>query len=105
MSLLFLGVAIGCIAQEAPRLKASQPLPLIDQSAKKATTLSVSSGAFAQSRNAPLYVVDGTPITEERMKTLEPNQIDNITILKDSKATAVYGPAGLNGVVLITMKK
>jgi TonB-dependent starch-binding outer membrane protein SusC len=51
----------------------------------------------------PLYVVDGVPTTDTR--TINPADIENITILKDASSAAIYGAQGANGVVLITTKR
>ena len=51
----------------------------------------------------PLYVVDGVPTTDTR--SINPSDIDTITILKDASSTAIYGAQGANGVVLITTKR
>ena len=51
----------------------------------------------------PLYVVDGFPTNS--IQTLNPSDIENIDILKDASATAIYGSRGSNGVVLITTKR
>lgn len=54
--------------------------------------------------NDPLYIVDGFP-SPEGLSTIEPSDIETIDILKDASATAIYGAAGANGVILITTKK
>jgi TonB-dependent starch-binding outer membrane protein SusC len=51
----------------------------------------------------PLYVVDGVPSSDTR--TINPADIENITVLKDASSTAIYGAQGANGVVLVTTKK
>lgn len=51
----------------------------------------------------PLYVVDGVPSTDTR--TINPADIESITVLKDASSAAIYGTQGANGVVLITTKK
>ena len=56
------------------------------------------------SSNDPLYVVDGVP-TREVLNILSPQDIEEITILKDASAAALYGSRANNGVVLITTKK
>jgi len=56
------------------------------------------------SGNDPLYIVDGIP-TADALKILSPGDIENITVLKDASAAAVYGSRANNGVVLITTKK
>jgi TonB-dependent SusC/RagA subfamily outer membrane receptor len=53
--------------------------------------------------SAPLYVVDGTPTTS--LASLNPGDIESISILKDAIATSIYGSRAANGVVLITTKK
>jgi TonB-dependent SusC/RagA subfamily outer membrane receptor len=50
----------------------------------------------------PLYVVDGIP--QDDISSQNPNDIQNIEVLKDASATAIYGSRGANGVVLITTK-
>jgi TonB-linked SusC/RagA family outer membrane protein len=60
--------------------------------------LSVSAGSD------PLYVVDGFPITGN-IGTMNPDEIEDISILKDAASTALYGSRAANGVVLITTKK
>lgn len=56
------------------------------------------------SSNSPLYIVDGIAMADA-LKILSPNDIDNITVLKDASAAAIYGSRANNGVVLITTKK
>ena len=50
----------------------------------------------------PLYLVDGV---ERSFFQIDPNEVENITILKDASSTAIYGSRGANGVILITTKK
>ena len=59
------------------------------------------SGAFAQ----PLYVVDGVPLTGTAFQTLNPNDFESITVLKDASAAAAYGSRAGTGVIVITTKK
>jgi TonB-linked SusC/RagA family outer membrane protein len=60
--------------------------------------LSVSGGS------EPLYVVDGFPITGD-INSINPDEIEDITVLKDAASTSLYGSRAANGVVLITTKK
>lgn len=53
----------------------------------------------------PLYVLDGAPITSTVFTSLNPNDIQNITVLKDASAVAIYGSRAANGVIVITSKK
>ncbi len=52
----------------------------------------------------PLYVVDGFPIVGD-IASINPDEIDNISILKDAASTSLYGSRAANGVVLITTKQ
>ncbi|NIJ54142.1 SusC/RagA family TonB-linked outer membrane protein [Dyadobacter arcticus] len=52
----------------------------------------------------PLYVVDGFPITGS-IGAINPDEIEDITVLKDASSTSLYGSRAANGVVLITTKR
>lgn len=54
--------------------------------------------------NSPLYVIDGFPLEDASLSTLNPSDIASISILKDASATAIYGARAANGVVIITTK-
>lgn len=54
---------------------------------------------------APLYLVDGVPLEGDAMKSLDPNSIASIQVLKGQSAATVFGDKGRNGVILITTKK
>src|SRR5665811_725318 len=51
----------------------------------------------------PLYVIDGVQVGD--MSTLNPNDIESISVLKDAGAAAIYGISGGNGVIVVTTKK
>ena len=53
---------------------------------------------------APLYVVDGFPFFGD-INSLPTNDLENVTVLKDAAATALYGSRAANGVIVITTKK
>jgi len=53
----------------------------------------------------PLYVLDGSEISANTFVSLNPNDIENITVLKDASSTAIYGSRAANGVVIVTSKK
>ena len=61
-------------------------------------------GSLTQS-TTPLYVVDGFPIEGLDPKTLNPEDIKSMSILKDASSTAIYGSRAANGVVLIETKR
>ena len=53
----------------------------------------------------PLVLVDGVERPSQSFGQIDPNEIEDITILKDASATAVFGVRGANGVILITTKR
>lgn len=59
----------------------------------------------------PLYVIDGFPISDNYnhsqnpIASINPNDIESISVLKDASATSIYGSRGANGVILITTKQ
>ncbi|HUC80711.1 MAG TPA: TonB-dependent receptor [Flavisolibacter sp.] len=55
--------------------------------------------------SAPLYVMDGIPIESNYFQTINPEDIETVTVLKDASAKALYGSRGSNGVIVITTKK
>ncbi len=59
-------------------------------------------GSLSEGLSAPLVLVDGV---ERSFSQLDPNEIDDITVLKDASATAVFGVRGANGVILVTTKR
>ncbi len=54
---------------------------------------------------APLYILDGAPISSAVFNTLNPSDIENISVLKDAASTSIYGSRAANGVIVITTKK
>lgn len=56
------------------------------------------------SSNDPLYIIDGIPASNG-LNSVIPTDIENISVLKDASASAIYGSRANNGVVLITTKK
>ena len=57
------------------------------------------------SSSEPLFILDGSPISSGTFTSLNPNDIENMTILKDASSTAIYGSRAANGVVILTSKK
>ena len=53
----------------------------------------------------PLFILDGSEISQNTFLSLNPNDIENMTVLKDASATAIYGSRAANGVVIITSKR
>ena len=56
------------------------------------------------SKNEPMYIVDGVVIKADQMAKINPNDINNVSVLKDAAATSVYGNKATNGVVIIATK-
>lgn len=63
----------------------------------------VRGGGSITQDNSPLYIIDGVQV-EDGLRSLSPQDIERIDVLKDASATAIYGSRGANGVVLITTK-
>ncbi|MFP5039908.1 SusC/RagA family TonB-linked outer membrane protein [Parasediminibacterium sp. JCM 36343] len=62
-------------------------------------------GTSAGQDVSPLYVVDGFPIENMDINSINTNDIESIDILKDASSIAIYGSRGANGVIIITTKK
>lgn len=75
-------------------------------------TIRIRGGSSMSASNDPLYVIDGVPVdsegisgTRNPLSTLNPNDIETFTVLKDASAAAIYGSRASNGVIIITTKK
>jgi TonB-linked SusC/RagA family outer membrane protein len=55
--------------------------------------------------NEPLFIIDGVQMTQADYNTINPNDIESTTILKDAASTSIYGARASNGVVLVSTKK
>jgi TonB-linked SusC/RagA family outer membrane protein len=53
----------------------------------------------------PLFIIDGAPVDEDNFRSLNPQDIASIDVLKDAGATAIYGNRGANGVIVIKTRK
>ncbi|RNC87614.1 MAG: SusC/RagA family TonB-linked outer membrane protein [Winogradskyella sp.] len=53
----------------------------------------------------PLFIIDGTPVDEDNFRSLNPQDIQSIDVLKDAGATAIYGNRGANGVIVIKTRQ
>ncbi|RFS19340.1 TonB-dependent receptor [Chitinophaga silvatica] len=60
-------------------------------------------GASTVNGKDPLILIDGVP--RDNLRTLDANEVESISILKDASATAVFGVRGANGVILITTRR
>ena len=76
------------------------------------STIRIRGGASLNASNDPLIVVDGVPLSSDAapgmsnaLATINPNDIESFSVLKDASATAIYGSRASNGVIIITTKK
>jgi len=76
------------------------------------STIRIRGGASLNASNDPLIVIDGVPVesngisgSANLLNTINPNDIESISVLKDASATALYGSRASNGVLIITTKK
>ena len=53
----------------------------------------------------PLFILDGSPISASDFASINPNDIENLSVLKDASSTSIYGARAANGVVVITTKR
>ncbi len=53
----------------------------------------------------PLYILDGIQISAANFSSINPNDFESISVLKDASTTAIYGSRGANGVIVITSKQ
>ncbi len=54
--------------------------------------------------SSPLYVIDGIPTSSRAIMSMNPNDIESISVLKDASATSIYGSRASSGVIYITTK-
>ena len=57
------------------------------------------------SGTAPLYILDGVPISASDFNTIAPADIESLSVLKDASSTSIYGARAANGVIVITTKR
>jgi TonB-linked SusC/RagA family outer membrane protein len=62
-------------------------------------------GVSSFQNNDPLYIVDGTPVTDSYINFLNPEDIASIQVLKDASAASIYGSRASNGVIVIETTK
>jgi TonB-linked SusC/RagA family outer membrane protein len=70
----------------------------------QAATIRVRGTGSISASSSPLYVVDGYPLGEQNLNSVNPSDIESIEVLKDASAAAIYGSRAANGVVLVTTK-
>ena len=116
-----LGSVVGSVASvDKKKLESIVTPNFTDALAGQVSGLSVLSGAgdpssaatirlrgvnSIQSSNQPLFILDGAPISASFYATLNPADIESITVLKDAASTAIYGARAANGVIVLTSKQ
>lgn len=66
--------------------------------------IAIRRNATISPKNEPMYIVDGVKVKANQMAKINPNDIDNVSVLKDQAATSIYGSKASNGVVIISTK-
>lgn len=81
-------------------------------SAGGGSTIRIRGGSSINASNDPLIVIDGVPVDNNNLpgsanllNTINPNDIESMSVLKDASATALYGSRASNGVIIVTTKK
>ena len=76
------------------------------------STIRIRGGSSLSASNDPLIVIDNFPVDNtgisgmsNPLASINPNDIESVTVLKDASATAIYGSRASNGVIIITTKK
>lgn len=116
-----LGSVVGSIASvDKKKLESIVTPNFTDALAGQVSGLSVLSGTGDPSQSAtirlrginsilsssqPLFILDGAPIDAAFYATLNPADIESITVLKDAASTAIYGARAANGVIVLTSKQ
>lgn len=76
------------------------------------STIRIRGGSSLSANNDPLVVIDGIPVDNDGvsglanpLSTINPDDIESMTVLKDASSTAIYGSRASNGVIMVTTKK
>ena len=71
----------------------------------KAATFQIRGTNSINSGTAPLFILDGVPISSSDFNTISPSDIESVSVLKDASSSSIYGARAANGVVVITTKR
>mgnify|MGYP000081436574 CR=1 FL=1 len=66
----------------------------------KAAVFQIRGTNSINSGTAPLFILDGVPISSADFNTISPGDIESISVLKDASSTSIYGARAANGVVV-----
>ena len=94
------------IAQSLVGLSSGISFQQVSGQPGEAPAIRIRGAGSINSGNDPLYVIDGMPTTNSELFTnLNPNDVEDIQILKDAAASAIYGSRAGNGVIIVTTKQ
>lgn len=68
-------------------------------------TMTIRGTNSINSGTAPLYILDGAAISASDFNTINPSDIESLTVLRDASSTSIYGARAANGVIVITTKR
>ena len=71
----------------------------------KAATFQIRGTNSINSGTAPLFILDGVPISSSDFNAISPSDIESVSVLKDASSSSIYGARAANGVVVITTKR
>ena len=71
----------------------------------KAATFQIRGTNSINSGTAPLFILDGVPISSADFNAISPSDIESVSVLKDASSSSIYGARAANGVVVITTKR
>ena len=71
----------------------------------KAASFQIRGTNSINSGTAPLFILDGVPISSSDFNAISPSDIESVSVLKDASSSSIYGARAANGVVVITTKR
>lgn len=71
----------------------------------RAATFQIRGTNSINSGTTPLFILDGVPVESSSFNSINPSDIESISVLKDASSTSIYGARAANGVVVITTKR
>lgn len=86
-------------------LNGSDPNALNDITIRGNASFAGLQGEYSGNPNTPLFIIDGFESSQQQVFDLDINRVENVTILKDAAAKAIYGAKAANGVVVIETKQ
>jgi TonB-dependent SusC/RagA subfamily outer membrane receptor len=88
------------IKSEVSGIVCNSTKPLVFQD----TRIIIGGARTISKKDNPIIILDGLKIKMSKLGKIDPSEIKSIDVLKSKEATSIYGPEGVNGVILITSK-